>query len=32
MNTFTTFFYIADWDVLFQTMIKGYVDGIHLTR
>ena len=28
--TFTTFFYIVDWDLLWQTMIKGYVDGLHL--
>lgn len=30
LNTFTTFFYISDWDSLYQTMIKGYTDGIHL--
>ncbi len=30
LNTFTTFFYISDWDSLFGTMIKGYLDGIHL--
>ena len=30
LNTFTTFFYISDWDSLYQTMIKGYLDGIHL--
>ena len=30
LNTFTTFFYFLDWDTLFQTMIKGYIDGIHL--
>jgi hypothetical protein len=30
ITTFTTFFYIVDWDFLWQTMIKGYVDGLHL--
>ncbi len=30
INTFTTFFYFLDWDILYQTMIKGYIDGIHL--
>jgi len=30
ITTFTTFFYIQDWDVLFQTMIKGYLEGLHL--
>jgi len=30
INTFTTFFYISDWNTLFETMIKGYTDGIHL--
>jgi hypothetical protein len=30
ITAFTTFFYIVDWDFLWQTMIKGYVDGLHL--
>ena len=30
INTFTTFFYFEDWENLYQTMIKGYIDGIHL--
>lgn len=30
IKTFTTFFYIPDWDFLWQTMIKGYIDGLHL--
>jgi len=28
--TFTTFFYISSWDMLWHTMVKGYIDGIHL--
>lgn len=31
INTFTTFFYISDFDTLWQNMIKGYVDGLHLS-
>ncbi len=30
INTFTTFFYFESWENLYQTMIKGYIDGIHL--
>ena len=30
INTFTTFFYFESWETLYQTMIKGYIDGIHL--
>lgn len=30
INTFTTFFYILDWDILWQIMIKGWIDGLHL--
>ncbi len=30
INTFTTFFYISDWDLLWQKMIEGYIDGLHL--
>ena len=30
-NTFTTFFYISDFDTLWHTMIKGYTDGLHLS-
>jgi len=30
INTFTTFFYISDFNTLWQNMIKGYVDGLHL--
>ena len=30
INTFTTFFYISSWDTLYETMLKGYTDGIHL--
>jgi hypothetical protein len=30
INTFTTFCYFSDWNNLYQTMIKGYIDGIHL--
>jgi hypothetical protein len=28
--TFTTFFYISDWDSLWHIMLEGYIDGIHL--
>ena len=28
--TFTTFFYISSWNTLWQTMLKGYIEGIHL--
>lgn len=30
ISTFTTFFYISEWDTLWHIMIKGYIDGIHL--
>jgi hypothetical protein len=31
INTFTTFFYILNWDTLWHLMIKGYIDGLHLS-
>lgn len=30
INTFTSFFYIPDWRTLWQMMIKGWIDGLHL--
>ena len=30
ITTFSTFFYISDWIELFNKMIEGYVDGLHL--
>ena len=30
ITTFTTFFYIPDFDTLWHKMIEGYVDGLHL--
>lgn len=30
ITTFTTFFYIEDFDTLWQIMIKGYIDGLRL--
>jgi len=30
INTFTTFFYVADWTTLWEMMIKGWIDGLHL--
>jgi hypothetical protein len=30
ITTFTTFFYMLDWDTLWQLMIKGWIDGLHL--
>ncbi len=30
ITTFTTFFYISDWITLWNNMIKGYIDGLHL--
>jgi len=31
INTFTTFFYILNWDTLWHLMIKGYIDGLDLS-
>lgn len=31
ITTFTTFFYMLDWDTLWQLMIKGWIDGLHLS-
>jgi len=30
ITTFTTFFYISDWNTLWNTMIDGYINGLHL--
>jgi len=30
ITTFSTFFYISDWIELWNKMIEGYVDGLHL--
>ena len=30
ISTFTTFFYIVDWNTLWHMMIKGWIDGLHL--
>jgi hypothetical protein len=32
ITTFTTFFYISDWNTLWDTMIEGYINGLHLNQ